>query len=67
MFNHASGQVIWQVMVNVAKAADWIIMPVGCPVCVMREDMISHLPAELRDNAVVVRSGTEVLDVMDQA
>jgi hypothetical protein len=67
MFNHASGQVIWQVMVNVAKAADWIIIPVGCPVCVMREDMISHMPAELRDNAVVVRSDTEVLDVMDQA
>ncbi len=64
MINHAGGEVIWQVMVDVAMAADWVIMPVGCPVCVMREDMISELPAELQDGAVVIRSGAELLDVI---
>lgn len=51
-------------MVDVAKAAGWVIMPVGCPVCVMREDMIGELPAELQDDAVVIRSGAELLDVV---
>jgi hypothetical protein len=64
MFNHAGGEVIWQVVVDVAKAADWVIMPVGCHVCVMREDMISELPVELRDNAVVINSGAELQDAI---
>jgi hypothetical protein len=67
MINHASGQIIWQIMVDVARAADWVIMPVGCPVCVLREEMINDLPAELQDDAVVVGSGAEVLDVVPQA
>jgi hypothetical protein len=54
-------------MVDVARAADWVIMPVGCPVCVLREEMISDLPAELRDDAVVVECGADVLDVVAQA
>jgi hypothetical protein len=64
MFNHAGGDVVWPVMVDVAKAADWVIMPVGCPVCVMRADMISELPVELRDNAVVINSGADLQDAI---
>lgn len=60
MFSHAGGEVIWQVIVDVARAADLVIMPAGCPVCVMREDMISGLPAELQDDAIVIRSGAEL-------
>jgi hypothetical protein len=61
MINHASGELIWQVMVDVARAAGFVIMPVGCPVCVAREEMIEDLPGELQDGAVVVRSGVELL------
>ena len=67
MINQASGQIIWQIMVDVARVADWVITPVGCPVCVLREKMINDLPAELQDDAVVVGSGAEVLDVVAQA
>jgi hypothetical protein len=31
MINHASGQHIWQIMINVARAANMVIMPIGCP------------------------------------
>jgi len=64
LFNHAGGEMIWQVMVDVAKAADWVIMPVGCPVCVMRKEMISELPPEMQDNAVVITSGAELQDAI---
>jgi hypothetical protein len=64
MFNHAGGESIWQVMVDVARAAEWVIMPVGFPVCVMREDMISELPAELQDAALVISSGADLRDAI---
>ena len=67
LINHASGQLIWQLMVEVAEAAGWVVMPAGCPVCVVREEMISDLPADLRDHAVVVRSGADVQEVIAQA
>ena len=64
MFNHAGGVLIWQVMVDVAKAADWVIMPVGCPVCVVRAEMIRELPAGLKDDAVVINSGADLREVI---
>ena len=33
MFTHASCRQVWQVMVDVAHAAGYAIMPVGCPTC----------------------------------
>ena len=66
MINHASGTLIWQVMVDVARAAGYVILPVGVPACVVREEMIGDLPGELRDGAVVVRSGAELQDAVTQ-
>jgi hypothetical protein len=33
------------------------ILPVGCPTCVPREELLAHLPDELRSGARVVTSG----------
>ncbi|RNI19855.1 hypothetical protein [Flexivirga caeni] len=31
--NHVSGGDPWELLVRGAAAADWVIMPVGCPAC----------------------------------
>jgi hypothetical protein len=64
MVNHASGEVIWQLLVDVSAASDYAIMPIGRPVCVTREELIAQLPQELRGCAVVVGSGDELLSVL---
>ena len=64
MVNHASGREIWDVLVAVAKAANWAIMPVGCPVCVTTADAINDLPEELRVGVVVVTTGRELLNAI---
>jgi hypothetical protein len=35
MITHASGEFIWQVMVDVAVAGGYVIMPVGCAPCAL--------------------------------
>jgi hypothetical protein len=64
MINRASGEFIWQLLIDVAVAGDYAIMPVGRPVCLVREDMKDDLPEEMRADAVVVRSGTDVMKLV---
>jgi hypothetical protein len=44
MANHISGTSPWKVLVEGAKAAGWVILPVGCPTCLTDEAQRSHLP-----------------------
>jgi hypothetical protein len=60
MINHATGRQIWQLIVDVARAAGYAVLPVGCPVCVVDEVMIGHLPDELRPDAVLVHDGGDL-------
>jgi len=60
VINHATGRQIWQLIVDVARAAGYAVLPVGCPVCVVDEVMIGHLPDQLRQNAVLVRDGGDL-------
>lgn len=60
MINHASGLQIWQLIVDVARAARYAVLPVGCPVCVVDEVMIGHLPDELRRDAVLIHDGGDL-------
>jgi hypothetical protein len=64
MINHASGTHIWQIMIDVARAADLAILPVGGPTCVVDTAMFASLPEELREDAVLVGSGKELLEVI---
>jgi hypothetical protein len=61
MVTHASGARIWDLLVSVAKAAGWVIMPVGCSVCLTTADAAGHLPEQLRPNATVVTTGQQLL------
>jgi hypothetical protein len=60
MINHASGRQIWQLIVDVARAAGYAVLPVGCPVCVVDDAMIGHLPDELRQDALLVLDGGDL-------
>lgn len=62
--NHASGRIIWDIVVNVAKEANLAIMPAGCAVCIVDQSARNHLPPELQDDVIYVRSGADLLDVI---
>ena len=47
MINHAGGRVIWDVIYELALAAGFVIMPVGCGTLVPGAKLIPHLPPEL--------------------
>lgn len=59
---------LWDLLVSAARAANWTIMPVGCPVCVFSSDMEAALPRELVDfGVVVITNGTDLLRVVAEA
>ena len=61
MINHASGRVIWDVLVHVADVTGMTILPIGCPTCVTRPELLEHLPEELKADARVVTSGEQLV------
>lgn len=64
MANHVSGDHLWDLLVEGARAADWVIMPVGCPTCLTSEAQRTHLPADLQDDVVSIATGDELLLVI---
>lgn len=60
MVNHASGDAIWQVIVDAAVAGGFFIMPAGCPPAVVPGTDAAQLPPELRPAATNVRSGEDL-------
>jgi hypothetical protein len=67
MVTHASGEQVWDLLFATAVAAGWVVMPVGCPVCVTSEDQVSQLPEELSKAVAVVTSGAGILNVIRQS
>jgi hypothetical protein len=61
MFNEISGEQIWQVIVDVARASGQVILPLGGRTCVLDEVMLTELPEFLRTGATIVTSGPELL------
>ena len=64
MANHVSGTEPWQLLVEGATAAGWVILPVGCPTCITDEAQRAHLPDGLDDEVVLVVSGDDLLAVI---
>lgn len=61
MVTNAGGEAIWDLVVEVARAAGLVILPVGCSVCVIDPGDRRHLPLELQGNVVTVQSGADLL------
>jgi hypothetical protein len=64
MANHISGEQPWELLVEGARAADWVILPVGCPTCITDEAQRVHLPKGLDEDVVLVSTGDEFLQVI---
>lgn len=65
MANHVSGEDPWDLLVRGATAANWAILPVGCPTCLTRAEQAVELPPELSESdTVVVTSGADLLAVV---
>ena len=61
MITHITGDQMWDLLLEAARAGRWAIMPVGCPVFVFDEAMLNDLPEVLRPSAQMVSSGAELL------
>ncbi len=59
MLNHASGDEVWQLVLESAVAAGFFVIPVGCPVAAVPGTDLAQLPPEL-GSAVVVDSGADL-------
>ena len=67
MFTHLSGREIWDVVFDVARAGGFVVMPMGCPVGVLNEADIEHLPTSLVEDAgvVIVTAGADLLQLVE--
>jgi hypothetical protein len=57
MLTHFSEGQVLDLVVDFARAADAVVMPVGCPTCVVRADQVAHLPEPLRGDVRIVADG----------
>ena len=60
MVNHCTGRAIWDLLVEVARRADLVILAPGLPVVMTSERTRAELPRELAADAIVVERGDEL-------
>ena len=65
MANHISGHDPWDLLVQGARAANWVIIPVGCPTCLTQPGQRQELPGGLDGDVVVVETGADLLAVIE--
>ncbi len=61
----ASGEEIWELVVAIARANDAAIIPVGGTPIVADASLIPDLPPEGREATVVVGSGKELIEALE--
>lgn len=64
MTNHVSGVDAWDLLVQGAKAANWVILPLDAPVCLTGPGQREELPEDLGELIVEVDSGADLLAVI---
>jgi hypothetical protein len=65
MLNRVAGDDAWRVIYEAAVAADWVVMPVGRKICIVREAQRSSVPEGAAEEGIaLVQSGTELKDVV---
>jgi hypothetical protein len=66
VFNHVSGVVAYALLFDIARRAGFVVMPVGCPTCVLDYAMQDDLPPEVAVDVVVVGSGDDLRRAIEQ-
>jgi hypothetical protein len=61
MANHITGIDPWNLLVQGARSANWVILPMGGPTCVTGPGQREELPDGLGEEVVLVTSGAELL------
>ncbi len=64
MANHFFGEDPWDLLLEGARQAGWVIMPVGCPTCLTEAAQLAHLPDGLDQDVVVVGTGADLLRIV---
>jgi hypothetical protein len=68
MVNNTQGEHIFELLVKVARAFQWAIMPVGCPVCVTDDSIRNSIPDELQAPPInIVTSGADLIAIIEGA
>lgn len=67
MANHVTGEGTWDLLVEGARTAGWVILPVGCPTCLTDEAQRRHLPAGMDEEVEVVLTGDMLREVIQSA
>jgi hypothetical protein len=67
MVAHIEGESAWGILVDAARAAEWAIMPVGTPACILDESKIADLPEELRGDVCVIATGDDLQALINRA
>ncbi len=62
--DRSCGTAVWDFLVELAIAVNWTIILIDGPACLTNEGQRRELPEELREEAVLIRSGEEFLAVM---
>jgi hypothetical protein len=65
MANHIAGKDAWDLLVQGARAANWVIMPAGCPTCLTQPGQQEELPDGLDGAAMVVETGADLRAVIE--
>jgi hypothetical protein len=60
MANHIEGSDPWDLLVRGAKAANWVIIPVGCRTCLTQPGQMEELPEGLDDDVVFIETGADL-------
>jgi hypothetical protein len=63
--NNISGRDPWDLLVRGAKAANWVILPLDCPVCLTGPGQREELPEDLGDEMLMVDSGADLRAVVE--
>jgi hypothetical protein len=65
MANHIEGRDPWDLLVLGARAADWVVIPVGCPTCLTQPDQMEEPPEALDKDVVVIKTGADLRAVIE--
>jgi len=65
MANHIEGRDPWDLLVQGARAANWIIIPVGCAMCLAQQGQMEELPEALDEDVAVTETGADLRAVIE--
>ena len=64
MANQISGEDVWDLLVQGARAANWVILPIDCPTCLTAPGQLEQLPEGMEEYVVDVATGAELRAVI---